>query len=99
CTGWLFINCLLDGNIFLSSLVLEPNWVATARLSLKSHYMVGWVVERKRIPAGHCVNAEQWNKTQDYQGFCWVLRFLRSASLSLKPAYISLTDKYWIGSQ
>jgi|APFre7841882793_1041355.scaffolds.fasta_scaffold21152_2 hypothetical protein len=21
--------------------------------------MVGWVVERKRIPAGHCVNAEQ----------------------------------------
>ena len=35
-------------------------------------------MERKRIPAGHCVNAEQWNETQHYQGFCWV-------SLSLNP--------------
>jgi hypothetical protein len=59
----------------------------TTRLSMKSHYMVGWVVERERIPAGHCVNAEQWNETQPYQGFCLV-------SLSLNPTYISLTDKY-----
>ncbi|AFZ59368.1 hypothetical protein Anacy_3997 [Anabaena cylindrica PCC 7122] len=49
---------------------------------------VGWVVERKRIPAGHYVNAEQWDENQHFKTL-WMLGFTL-----FNPTYASIAFFY-----